>query len=139
MNAIEDKISRMIEADTAIRELSDEYKNVSAPIFTDQTKIPHIYDVYVSAIGRNYSNGLMKKYFTIISVILYSPKTILGAPIASGLRRSLSNALAYGSDSAITNNLIEALGWYRYVKSERDTINRECQELIDILEAEGSS
>lgn len=79
------KIARIKDIQERLEELSEEGKDLSSPLLTDIRLVGEIYDVF-SGMVENPASAEQRKKFIFIILYLFSPGTLAGGKMASGLR-----------------------------------------------------
>ena len=108
--------------------LSEEECTLSKPILTDKSLIKTIYDYFVEVLSeRNCSpqveSVIQRKKFIFIILYLYSPRTLAGGKMKSGLRDEISKVLGVQSMSTISNNCSDVVFLYQnYSDFSKDII-----------------
>lgn len=79
------KIARIKDIQERLEELSEEEKDLSSPLLTDIRLVREIYDIF-SGMVENPASAAQRKKFIFIILYLFSPGTLAGGKMASGLR-----------------------------------------------------
>lgn len=79
------KIARIKDIQERMSELSEEGKDLSSPLLTDIRLVGEIYDIF-SGMVENPASAEQRKKFIFIILYLFSPGTLAGGKMASGLR-----------------------------------------------------
>lgn len=138
MGEFSEKIRRLTEVMGSISSLQGEIDELTKPVLEDLSKIPHIYDIYSSMRAEKTMNdGDFKKYFTMLVVMLYAPKSIVDGKLFAGLRGAISKELGYSAETAVSNNLNVVRFWYRSHKGTREYIDNTYREIVENLKIRG--
>ncbi len=130
------KIARIKDIQVRLEELSEEGKNLSSPLLTDIRLVREIYDIF-SGMVENPSSAAQRKKFIFIILYLFSPGTLAGGKMASGLREAIANAIGVKSHSSVSNNSAGMLFIYRHYEYFRKEVGRIFTEVTRRLEEKG--
>lgn len=119
-------------------ELSAEIGALCSPRLTDTSLMPAIYSALVEIThltGRRMTDTVMLRYkFLFIVLYLYSPYTLAGGRIPTGLRSEIGRVLGLRSDSVISDNCRNIVFMYRTYESFRRDIGYLYREIIARLD-----
>ena len=112
-----DKIKRIRKIRSVKSDLSKEENILIKPILSDKKLIPLIYKKSDEGI----STVMQRKKFIFIILYLYSPSSLAGDKMASGLRNELSKVLGIQAKSTISNNCANLVFLYQnYIDFRND-------------------
>ena len=113
-----DKIKRIRKIRSVKSDLSKEENILIKPILSDKKLIPLIYKTFTNIICKKSDEGIstvmQRKKFIFIILYLYSPSSLAGDKMASGLRNELSKVLGIQAKSTISNNSADLVFLYQY-------------------------
>ena len=99
---------------------------LSKPKFSDMSLIPLLYDEFRRIVADDKSqskqSGRLKKQFVFIILYLYSPATLAGGKIRTGVRNELQKLFRYKSPTAISNIGASAAFWYSQYRHFRKQV-----------------
>ena len=131
------KIARIKDIQERMSELSEEGKDLSSPLLTDIRLVGEIYDIF-SGMVENPASAAQRKKFIFIILYLFSPGTLAGGKMASGLRGgAIANAIGVKSHSSVSNNSADMLFIYRHYEYFRKEVGRIFTEVTRRLEEKG--
>ena len=130
------KIARIKDIQERMSELSEEGKDLSSPLLTDIRLVGEIYDIF-SGMVENPASAEQRKKFIFIILYLFSPGTLAGGKMASGLRGAIANAIGVKSHSSVSNNSADMLFIYRHYEYFRKEVGRIFTEVTRRTEEKG--
>lgn len=122
---------------------SDKYKEAEAkmteveillsPEYTDMALIPKMYEIFKSVCPEKYSVYKRRYIFSLIMIMLYSPKSIVRGSLIDYLAFEVAITVGYKSQSTVGKSIKSM--WTKYVlypqfKKDIDTIIEEIRKKI---------
>lgn len=137
-----DKIIRIKKIRIEKSELSDEENKLTTPSITDKSLIPEIYNVFRELLDErgcdpNIESVIQRKKFIFIILYLFSPSTLAGGKMASGLRDDLADILGIYSKSTISDNCADIVFLYHNYADFSEDITWLYGHILDRLENKG--
>lgn len=119
-----------------ISRLSALESELSKPMLTDVSLIETIYDWFneISSIGPKRDRSTLNKEFIFIILFLYSPGSLAGGKMRSGIREALGKVVGVKAASSISNKITETVFMYKLYKYFRQDLNRIYSEIIKRME-----
>jgi hypothetical protein len=119
-------------------EMEEKAKRLLTPILKDISLIPKLYRWYEEiVVGKNHSsvmeNAYNRKKFFFIILFLYSPGTLLGDKMPSGLRNKLAKCVKLRSVSSVSNCCTGILFLYERYSDFREETNEVYREIAERL------
>lgn len=122
---LNERVSEIYSIESKIKALQEKRKVLIDPALSDLSLLEEIYNLtdtfYFLA---QLSKKDVAQRFIFLSMLLYSPASIVGYPLAKGLRGRLSKVLGYKSDTAVSNNLVSATDAYNIYSEYRESIGK---------------
>lgn len=120
------------------KELCEKEEDLSSPMLKDVNLIPEIYgwfmDIYdAKHLSLNVNSVLQRKEFLFIVLLLYSPKTLAGGRMSSGLRKEISKIYPNILPCVISNNISNLYLIYKQYKDTRLEIEDIYNEIASRL------
>lgn len=136
--------SRIIEL-KSIREkksrLSEREKELADPILTDLSLLDQLYkwfeEISYSREKKRNEQILQRKKFIFIILCLYSPSTLAGGKMKTGLRDRLCEVLNLNDKSTLSKNLNNLSFHYQMYKYFRQDIDKIYSEFLKRLHVKG--
>ena len=136
--------SRIIEL-KSIREqksrLSEREKELEDPILTDLSLLDQLYKWFEEISYRKKKKRneqiLQRKKFIFIILCLYSPSTLAGGKMKTGLRDRLCEVLNLNDKSTLSKNLNNLSFHYQMYKYFRQDIDKIYSEFLKRLRVKG--
>lgn len=134
---------REIEEIKSIRKqrnrILEKEKELTKPMLTDLDRIEQLYEWFKEIVSNRNNMGWVenvsqRKKFLFIILFLYSPSTLAGDKMRSGLRNKLAEVLGVNAKSVISdnrNNLIFSYQLYKYFRQDVDWIFNEMMQKIN--------
>lgn len=137
-----DKIIRIKKIRIEKSELSDEENKLTTPSITDKSLIPEIYNVFRELLDErgcapNIESVIQRKKFIFIILYLFSPSTLAGGKMASGLRDYLADILGIYSKSTISDNCSDIVFLYQNYADFSDDIAWLYNRIVERLKEKG--
>jgi hypothetical protein len=133
---ISETIRKIREAMSEYDRASERLRLESAPILSDKSLIPIIYGWFCESIKEKV-NVERRRQFIFIILYLYSPKSLLGAKMPSGLRHAIIKSIRIGCNSIISDNTKGLLIRYRVYKWWRKDVEQIMSLVTDKLRLGG--
>jgi hypothetical protein len=116
-----------------LREVEDNYKaahdlkkEASEPRFTDVRLIPDMYKYFTQI---ECENPYERAMFVLVIIALYSPITLIEGRIPYGLRKAITNAIGYKSESVVSRSLSQT----RFMVVQYKDVSELADKFIDAL------
>ena len=136
-----DKIKRIRKIRSVKSDLSKEENILIKPILSDKKLIPLIYKTFTNIICKKSDEGIstvmQRKKFIFIILYLYSPSSLAGDKMASGLRNELSNVLGIQAKSTISNNCANLVFLYQNYMDFRNDVEFIYNKILSWLKIYG--
>lgn len=136
-----EKIERLERIRREKSVLSDEESALASPVLKDKSLVREIYGMFVEILnerGRPPDPAVtQRKKFLFIILYLFSPSTLAGGKMASGLRDEISRAMGMKSADVISKNREDVVFLYRHYMDFREDIRHIYSEIMDRLKARG--
>lgn len=129
------------------------YRKHAAPIITDMTLIPVIYEWFVELSGNDEETarqvyGLFpdavrggaipaerRRQFIFIILYLYAPNRLFAGKMPKGLRRTIARTLGVQSDTVLSDNANDVLKRYEIYKQWAKDVDKVLAVIIERLKA----
>ena len=135
-----DKIKRIRKIRSVKSDLSKEENILIKPILSDKKLIPLIYKTFTNIICKKSDEGIstvMQRKKFIFILYLYSPSSLAGDKMASGLRNELSNVLGIQAKSTISNNCANLVFLYQNYMDFRNDVEFIYNKILSWLKIYG--
>ena len=137
-----DKIERIKAIRKEKSVLSGEENALSAPILRDMSLISEIYALFADILSErpcppDIRSVTQRKKFIFIILYLYSPGTLAGGKMKSGLREEMARTLGVKSVTIVSNNLEDVVFFYRNYKTFSADIGHIYTEILRRLKEKG--
>jgi hypothetical protein len=104
-----DRIGEIKRLRQQIEEIQSHYQQVTKPILTDFRHIPLIYEKFRGVLAAkrtppNPNSVYERKKFMVAALYFYSPRSLAGGKMRSGLRRAIMHALGMKTQASISDN-----------------------------------
>lgn len=121
--------------------LSERETELAAPLLNDLNLIPEIYNWFAEFLLEMtfppcLDSVTQRKKFIFIILFLYSPSTLAGGKMLTGLRDKISEATGVYSKSTISDNCVDVVFMYQNYKSFRKDIDYLYTKITDRLKVE---
>ncbi|MCM1297414.1 MAG: hypothetical protein NC311_17895 [Muribaculaceae bacterium] len=113
---------------------------IAEPILTDFSLLPVLYDAYLDVFRErgqlHYANRVYhRKKFLLIVMSLYSPITLVGGRMRTGLRKKLAKLFCIPSESTVSDNIKDLLNYYNLYRDFRRDVDVIYKRMLLFLEA----
>lgn len=128
------------KAHTDMAKIQAHVNNVFQSKLTDLSLIPQLYDWYQDCTLRNNfisDSHNHNKQFVFIMLMLYSPRSLYGAEIKRGLRKSIAAAININEDTALYRMRSKAAIWIKTYKAFSSEVTIAFDEIMNRLHAHG--
>ena len=137
-----DKIIRIRNIRSVKSDLSKEENALALPVLSDKKLIPKIHKVFTSLIVERgckpaTNTVIQRKKFIFIVLYLYSPSSLAGDKMASGLRNELSKVLGIQAKSTISNNCANLVFLYQNYMDFRNDVEFIYNKILSWLKIYG--
>lgn len=121
--------------------LSERETELATPLLNDLNLIPEIYNWFAKFLSEMtfppcLDSVTQRKKFIFIILFLYSPSTLAGGKMLTGLRDKISEATGVYSKSTISDNCANVVFMYQNYKLFRRDIDYLYTKIIDRLKVE---
>lgn len=121
--------------------LSERETELSQPLLSDMNLIQEIYKWFAEFLSEMtfppYLDSVtQRKKFIFIILFLYSPSTLAGGKMLTGLRDIISEVTGVCSKSTISDNCVDVVFMYQNYRSFRKDIDYLYTKIIDRLKVE---
>lgn len=117
----------LVDVHNQICKLEKHEAKLSAPKLTKQELIPLIFEWFCELSGCNKEKGKLtideKMQFLIIVLSLYSPLSLSGGRVVTGIRDRVAELFGYNSPSGVSNNMRNMMYMYEHYKNFREAVN----------------
>lgn len=122
--------------------ISERESELSVPKLTDLELIPEIYKWFCELVGNcgaseRRAGVRFRKQFIYIIMFLYSPSTLAGGKITTGLRDILARLLGFKSPTGVSNLCADVTFYYNNYKDYRADIEYLYTEIVNRLRFKG--
>lgn len=136
------KIIRLKKIRIEKSELSEEENEISTPILSDKSLIYEIYKIFAEILSERdcppcIENVTQRKKFIFIILYLFSPSTLAGGKMATGLREEMSLVLGIRSKSTISDNCADVVFLYQNYDDFCGDIEYLYTEILNRLKFKG--
>ena len=112
------KIIRLKKIRIEKSELSEEENTLASPILRDKSLIRDIYKIFVELLNSRslppcIDSVTQRKKFIFIILYLFSPSSLAGGKMASGLRPEIAKVLGVQSECTISDNCADVVFLYQ--------------------------
>lgn len=127
------KIAEIKSIREDISRLSERETELTKPILTDLSFIETLYEWFKEIVssGPKRYRSIQQKEFIFIILFMYSPGTLAGGKMKSGLREELGKSIGVKTASAISNKINEIVFMYKLYKYFRSDLNRIYTEILN--------
>lgn len=132
------KIAEIKSIREDISRLSERETELTKPILTDLSFIETLYEWFKEIVssGPKRDRSIQQKEFIFIILFMYSPGTLAGGKMKSGLRDKLGDTLGIKGKSAISDKLDTLVFSYKMYKYFRQDLNRVYTDLLNRINNE---
>ena len=132
------KIAEIKSIREDISRLSERETELTKPILTDLSFIETLYEWFkeIASSGPKRDRSIQQKEFIFIILFMYSPGTLAGGKMKSGLRDKLGDTLGIKGKSAISDKLDTLVFSYKMYKYFRQDLNRVYTDLLNRINNE---
>ena len=132
------KIAEIKSIREDISRLSERETELTKPILTDLSFIETLYEWFkeIASSGPKRDRSVQQKEFIFIILFMYSPGTLAGGKMKSGLRDKLGDILGIKGKSAISDKLDTLVFSYKMYKYFRQDLNRVYTDLLNRINNE---
>lgn len=120
----------------AFLQLSAEIRQVSTPIMTNIDDMALVFRKFTETCGISESNQLdsyQRKKFLMVALYLFSPRTLAGGKMKSGLRSALARTLNVRTQTSISENSANLMVLYRGYRDFRRDVNLTLASIYEEL------
>lgn len=119
-----DKIAEIQRLRNESKNISIRINALSVPLLTDLDMLENVYKEYLSVVSARIAPPAHnRKKFLLASLWLFSPKTLAGCKMRSGMREKLAEILNIKSPSLISDNCDNLIILYRTYREFRQDVN----------------
>lgn len=136
------KIIRLKKIRIEKSELSEEENALTAPVLNDKSLIGEAYKIFAELLNDrgcppNIDSVTQRKKFIFIILYLFSPSSLAGGKMASGLREEMSKVLGIQSKSTISDNCSDVVFLYQNYGDFSGDIEYLYTEIVHRLRIKG--
>ena len=136
------KIIRLKKIRIEKSELSEEENILTSPILKDKSLIHEIYKIFVELLNErgcspNIDSVTQRKKFIFIILYLFSPSSLAGGKMASGLRPEIAKVLGVQSECTISDNCADVVFLYQNYGDFSGDIEYLYTEIVNRLRIKG--
>lgn len=121
-----DRISTIRTLRDSFMQLSSEIEQASKPILGNIGDMEMVFRKYLETCGipeTSVLDSYQRKKFLMVALYLYSPRTLAGGKMKSGLRNALARTLNVKTQTSISENSANLMGLYRGYRDFRRDVN----------------
>lgn len=137
-----DRIIRLKKIRVEKSELLEEENVLIAPLLTEKTLIPEIYNIFVDLLNErgcppNIDSVIQRKKFIFIILYLFSPSTLAGGKTVHGIRGEIARVYGIQSECTISDNCADVVFLYQNYANFSKDIEYLYTEIINQLKFKG--
>ena len=124
-------------------ELSEEENALMSPLLTDKSLIAEIYKIFSDLLNErdcppNIESVTQRKKFIFIILYLFSPSTLAGGKMISGLREEMAKVIGIRERSTISRNCSDVVFFYQNYKDFSGDIEYLYAGIVEELRKRGA-
>ena len=136
------KIIRLKKIRIEKSELSEEENALTASILKDKSLIHEIYKIFIELLNErgcppNIDSVTQRKKFIFIILYLFSPSSLAGGKMTSGLRPEIAKVLGVQSECTISDNCADVVFLYQNYGDFSGDIEYLYTEIVNRLKFKG--
>lgn len=131
-------ISRLQEVSNNIETLKRKREELSKPILSDRTSIPHVLEAFKTAmaqIGKAYdsTSAYQRRQVVFILLTLYAPHRLVGGKMPSGLRKELGKAMPEVKPCTLSADCEVSVFWYQTYREFAEEVDRMYRIILESI------
>ncbi len=135
---ISETIRNIRKAREELREATQKENLLCAPVLTDYSLIPRLYQIFCRLTDDMPAVNLdRRKVFIFIIQYIYAPRTLFGCKMPRGLRRRLAEALGLNAATSVSRWASETMHHYLVYTQFRIEANRIIGGMAEQMKDEG--